>query len=150
MPRKGSINTTGICWCWQYWIQMNEWMNEWNTYISQYYITWLRYINLQLCWIFLFCKKAAVGLLLTAKKLTKSNNFLLQCVAWSWENTKLKWKTCRTNDKMCLKWYLKLALYKTARAHKKSLQKTLVLFHWNRVLTVRGKLWCNASNQIRG
>ena len=63
-------------------------------------------------------------------------------------------KTCRTNNKTCLKCYLKFALFKTAslaRAHKKSLQKTLVLFfEWNRVLTVNGKLWCNASNKIWG
>ena len=59
---------------------------------------------------------------------------------------KIKIKTCRTNNKTCLKWYLKLTLYKTARAHKKEPSKnfsSISLKH--RVLTVRGKLWCNAK-----
>ena len=71
---------------------MDEWMNEWMNEIPIFHNTKLHDwdINLQLCRTFLFCKKAAVGLLLTARKPTKSNTFLLQCVVWSWENIRLK------------------------------------------------------------
>ena len=64
---------------------------------------------------------------------------------------KIKIKTYTTNKKTCLKWYLKLTLYKTAGAHKKEPSRdfsSISLKH--RVLTVRGK---NSdavlSNQIR-
>ena len=68
-------------------------------------------------------KKAAEAIL-TARKPIKSNTFLVQClVGMKLGEHEMKIKTYRTNNKMCLKWYLKLRLIKTARAHEKSLQK---------------------------
>ena len=58
---------------------------------------------------------------------------------------KMKIKTQRTNNKTCLKWYLKLPLFKTARAHKKSFQKNFSSISLKQSLTVRdNKLRCNA------
>ena len=64
---------------------------------------------------------------------------------------KIKIKTYRTNKKTCLKGYLKLTLYKTARAHKKEPSKnfsSISLKH--RVLTVRVNSDAVLRNQIRG
>ena len=73
-----------------------EWMNKWNTYISQQ-CTWLCYINLQLSRIF-SCKQAAVELLLTARKLIKRNTFFIKICVKLGEH-KMTIKTYRRNNK---------------------------------------------------
>ena len=76
-------------------------MNE----IPIFYNTKLHDSVIKICSIvyFFFCKEAAVGLLLRARKPMKSNTFFITIRFMHLGEHKMKIKTYRTNNKACLK-----------------------------------------------
>ena len=64
-------------------------------------LEWL-YINLQFSRIFLLCKEATVGLLLTGQKANKEQYLFLKICCMKLGEHQMKIKTYRRNNKMCL------------------------------------------------
>ena len=62
---------------------------------------------------------------------------------------KMKLKTYWTNNKTCLKWYLKLVLFKAAGEHIQGTFKNFSSISLKQSLTDRGKDGYNAGKQSR-